>query len=586
MQSNPLTARSIVWLMLISITVVGCTGARRATSVAGVSVPGDPGVLAGDPQGLEARVPAESASVTDGTLAATDRNVRVHPLEDIDHGEGHIAIDPNDPDHLVATGIRIIEGASNDETGIYTSFDGGATWSATALPPAVHPSQVDPVVAICPDGTVLAVILSTASPASAIVVMRSGDGGLTFPSQTTVASSAFGLPFLDKPWIACDASGSAFDGRAYVEWGASFPDGLDIRLATSDDSGATWSTPVTISDARSSQNQANIAIGPAGEVHVVWVRNTGSGIENIADRSLNGGATWGADVVVSDVFNIPDDPTFPRGSLPQAAVDASSGPHSGNLYVAWADDRNPDPDILFVRSEDGGATWSAPVRVNDDPFGNGADQFLPTLAVDALGRVIVGFYDRRRFAGQTEYETWAAVSRDGGRTFDTNFVLSDVESDGSLQGFMGDYNGVVGSSTRLHPLWLDHRRGVADRGEFFSDAYPHPFRYDEVRDVRWTSKDDMTFEEQDARFGQDLDYDVVDGLVSELVADGGFARATCSAAAWPTSPFTDTRVPPLGDARYYLVRAHGPDGVGTYGYGEPQAREDLRDPLDDTAICP
>ena len=70
---------------------------------------------------------------------------------------------------------------------------------------------------------------------SAIVVMRSTDGGRTFPQQTTVANS-FGLPFLDKPWIACDTTGSPFDGRAYVEWSESFDlVERDIRVAASDD---------------------------------------------------------------------------------------------------------------------------------------------------------------------------------------------------------------------------------------------------------------------------------------------------------------------------------------------------------------
>ena len=97
MEGHPRTARGIVWLALASVTIVGCTGARRATTAAGARLPGDPGALAGAPHGLAARVTAESASATDRTEAATDRNVRVHPLEDIDHGEGHIAIDPNNP---------------------------------------------------------------------------------------------------------------------------------------------------------------------------------------------------------------------------------------------------------------------------------------------------------------------------------------------------------------------------------------------------------------------------------------------------------------------------------------------------------
>ena len=60
-----------------------------------------------------------------------------------------------------------------------------------------------------------------------------------------------------------------------------------------------------------------------------------------------------------------------------------------------------DPlDVHFIRSTDGGTTWSAPVRVNDDPIGNGKVQFLTWMAVDPTdGSVNVIFYDRRSGAG-------------------------------------------------------------------------------------------------------------------------------------------------------------------------------------------
>src|SRR5207245_4583157 len=63
----------------------------------------------------------------------------------------------------------------------------------------------------------------------------------------------------------------------------------------------------------------------------------------------------------------------------QIAVDDSSGPGKGNVYIVYCD-RLPatvDYDIFLIRSTDGGMTWSAPIRVNDDPRGNGHDQFNP-----------------------------------------------------------------------------------------------------------------------------------------------------------------------------------------------------------------
>ena len=59
--------------------------------------------------------------------------------------------------------------------------------------------------------------------------------------------------------------------------------------------------------------------------------------------------------------------------------------------------------LTAFSSRDSGKTWSAPVRVNNDPPGNGAFQFLTWMAVDQTdGSINIIFYDRR---GQTGTKT-------------------------------------------------------------------------------------------------------------------------------------------------------------------------------------
>ena len=296
-------------------------------------------------------------------------------------------------------------------------------------------------------------------------------------------------------------------------------------------------------------------------------------------RSTDGGVTFGPDVFPTTVNGISADPVFRRNSFPTMDVDRSGGPHGDNVYVAWADDRLGDPDILLVRSTDGGDTWSDPIRVNDDPVGTGADQWFPWLAVDPKGRVVVTFFDRRGFAGDRPYQIWGAISRDGGESFDSNFLISDTDSDGSLNGFIGDYGGLAATSERLHPLWTDLRAGTGE-SDVYTDAFPNVFDYDEVRSWRFVDPDNAEFDEQDARFGEDLEYDVASGFLGELRADGGFGRGTCAANAWPGSPYTDARVPPAGDGYWFLVRATGASGVGTWGDGSA-VRPNPRDALDE-----
>jgi hypothetical protein len=54
-------------------------------------------------------------------------------------------------------------------------------------------------------------------------------------------------------------------------------------------------------------------------------------------------------------------------------------------------------DVMFTQSTDGGLTWSAPVKVNDnvDAPGQPTDQFQPEVAAGPDGAVAVAFYDRR-----------------------------------------------------------------------------------------------------------------------------------------------------------------------------------------------
>jgi hypothetical protein len=319
-----------------------------------------------------------------------------------------------------------------------------------------------------------------------------------------------------------------------------------------------------------------------------WVAVAGDVVGTIRfDKSTNGGVSFGTDVTaIANIVAINPDPNFRRVDYPAMDADRSNGPYRGNIYIAFADARNGDPDILFVRSTDGGTTWSAPIRVNDDPIGNVADQWAQGLAVDQLGRVVVTWSDRRRYAGTERYEIWGAISRDGGQTFDTNFLIGDTPSDVTASTFLGDYDSVAVTSDRIYATWADQRPGLANPADIYTDAFPNTFRYDEVKGVVWTAASQMSFDAQDARFGVNLDYDVVGGLLSELRADHAFGRASCTAPVWPAPPFVDGRVPPLSDGYYYLVRAHGPVGVGTYGDASP-ARPNLRDPLDETlATCP
>jgi hypothetical protein len=63
------------------------------------------------------------------------------------------------------------------------------------------------------------------------------------------------------------------------------------------------------------------------------------------------------------------------------------------LYVAYEDYSAGVGNVLLTASNDGGATWTSPIQVNDNA--SPVDEFQPNLTVAADGTVSVNFYDRR-----------------------------------------------------------------------------------------------------------------------------------------------------------------------------------------------
>ena len=113
----------------------------------------------------------------------------------------------------------------------------------------------------------------------------------------------------------------------------------------------------------------------------------------------------------------------PAGLLGQVwiAVDRSNGPRRGWVYVLASVVTPTDPlDVHFIRSTDGGPTWSTPVRVNDDPAGNRAWQWFGTMSVAPNGRIDAVWNDTRGSADSTRSALYYSFSTDGGATWSAN----------------------------------------------------------------------------------------------------------------------------------------------------------------------
>ena len=227
----------------------------------------------------------------------------------------------------------------------------------------------------------------------------------------------------------------------------------------------TWSSPLRINktagiceDSDDAVEGAVPAVGPNGEIYVTWSGPTGIRF----DRSLDGGNTWLLnDVLVSDQpggWDYSISGINRCNGLPVTCCDRSGGPYNGTIYVNWSDQRNGpnDTDVWMAKSTDGGNTWSAPLRVNDDPAGK--QQFFTWMTVDQLtGYLYFVFYDRRNYTDDLT-DVYMAVSKDGGNTF-TNFKISDTPFLPYASVFFGDYTNITAHNNVIRPIWARLHQG-------------------------------------------------------------------------------------------------------------------------------
>ena len=247
---------------------------------------------------------------------------------------------------------------------------------------------------------------------------------------------------LDKNHLWIDNSvSSPYQGNLYNAWTAfGGSNSNDIEISRSTDNGETWGTAVNISQTINAGNHSqgvNIQTGPNGEVYAIFAiyDNWPSDEDAIGlARSFDGGATYESFRIISNIRGIRSSGVGKNmrvNSFPVMAVDISTGQHRGNIYVTWTNIGVPgvntgsDADVYMIRSEDNGSTWSAPIRVNQDPAGLGKKHYQGWITSDPVtGTLSMIWYDDRNVGG-SQVEAFCGNSSDGGDTWE-DFKVSDV----------------------------------------------------------------------------------------------------------------------------------------------------------------
>lgn len=470
--------------------------------------------------GVRARLAAATGGLVPTTTTTSARlaydpaleNVQVNADSDppLPQDEPSVALNVSNPMHAVA--------ASNDYTGdgfwIGYTRDGGRTWVSQWKDPKF---SFDGGRCFASDPSVVysvrdhAFYLSTlcyfsTTPASEIQVWKSVDDGATWSDSTKAAlvitnhaadGSIDASVFYDKELMAVDNDPSSpYFGRLYVTYtkfhmtGGSYArsDYCPVQAAytdavpTADPANSVWHNTPIVPDAPgakgvgASANQFSTpVVDGAHGLDVAFVSedcNTSFDRGIFFARSANGGRTFGDVVRVDAPGEFADNPNR-ADQLPgkghvrlpntlSMAYDATRG-RLALVYQNNIDRTVTGADISIQRSDDLGASWSAPRPVSVTPKGKAAprDQWFPAIGVDGNGDYFAIWQDNRNDPGDLLTETFQGVSTDGGRTW-TNTDISSVafnpkKSFFTCGCFIGDYNQIAVSDDVIYPMWTDGR---------------------------------------------------------------------------------------------------------------------------------
>lgn len=343
--------------------------------------------------------------------------------------------------------------------GFSNSTDEGKTWTSGFLPPVPGSSFTfgDPSVAVDRQGNFYAAGLGAdARLKFTVQVNTSTDGGSTW-SDAVVVQQDDGS---DKPWMAVGPDPVDKDrDNVYVTWTSFQPTGTQLRFGRSSDGGATWSTQILPVSNPNLPDRLSYSVpfvdASTGVLYIPFLHFSPESFEQDFIRiliSVDAGKTFS--FATFNALGAPDATLLPmvpagevtdcgtsggfrltihagdnvgggRNGLPRFVQAArlihqpAFAARHGVLYLAWLNANDVGgSDILFMRSDDGGASWTARVQVNP-PVPGDLHHVLPTLAINEdpsdLNPTISISYYTQHSDGTMDVDL--ASSRDGGSSF-------------------------------------------------------------------------------------------------------------------------------------------------------------------------
>jgi hypothetical protein len=294
--------------------------------------------------------------------------------------------------------------------------------------------------------------------------------------------------------------GSPFFGRLYISWNDFNAANANIFVTFSTDGGATWHSPVMVSTQNTFVRDVQITgdLAGSGTIYVAGMDEGGGGFphqdKNLIFKSTDGGNTWTNTYTSPTSFPGPGVVACSANTYFACMFTDNSGywRHEGwgqpaainnfvHLVYAQHGDGSDPGDVYYIRSTDGGVTFSAPLKLNTDATTR--PQWQPNLSVSPTGSLLATWYDARESANCTYgntgvpcYRMWSRKSNDNGATWLPDDTLSDVMSplpaqpDPGIQPmYAGDYDYGSAVLTKHVTSWTDGRNAIS--GQSQQDAF-------------------------------------------------------------------------------------------------------------------
>lgn len=375
--------------------------------------------------------------------------------------EPSIAFDYNNPNKM-AIGWRQFNSVFDNfrQAGYGYTTDGGFTWT---FPGVIDPGvfRSDPVLDSDSKGNFYYNSLTSDQSGYSCVVFKSTDGGANWDN----GSYAYGG---DKQWMTIDKTNGPSNGHIYAFWTYAYSICPPNEFVRSTNSGQTFQPCTSIPG---NIYWGTLAVAKNGDLFIGGLSGRDYAvIKSTTAKDKNAAVTWTGPYAVNLEGTLPPfSGPNPGGLLGQTiiAVDTTDGEHSGNVYMLSSvnpNNSNDNLDVMFARSTNGGTSWEAPVRINDDNTID-AYQWFGTMSVSPNGRIDVVWLDTRNNPGTYISELFYSFSTDGGETWRENIKLSDGFDPyigWPNQNKMGDYFDMISDEDGVHLAWCGTFNGEQD----------------------------------------------------------------------------------------------------------------------------